>query len=77
VRFALLPASPCSCSPATPSCRRATSFLVLYDHKRDLADALLEGSGSSSTLSVDELVDLVRETSDGLPRSRAVSQLRA
>jgi superfamily II DNA or RNA helicase len=44
-------------------------ILALHDHKRDLADALLEGSGSSAALSVDELVALVREAADEGPRA--------
>jgi SNF2 family DNA or RNA helicase len=36
-------------------------ILALHENKRDLADALLEGTGSSAALSVDELVALVRD----------------
>jgi superfamily II DNA or RNA helicase len=40
-------------------------ILALHEHKRDLADALLEGTGGAAPLSVDELVALLRESADG------------
>jgi SNF2-related domain/Helicase conserved C-terminal domain len=39
-------------------------ILALHDHKRDLADALLEGTASSAALTVDELLLLVREAGE-------------
>jgi hypothetical protein len=39
-------------------------ILALHDDKRDLADALLEGSGSAAALSVEELLALVHEAAD-------------
>jgi SNF2 family DNA or RNA helicase len=42
-------------------------ILALHDQKRDLADALLEGSGSSAALSVDDLLKLVSEAADEGP----------
>jgi hypothetical protein len=39
-------------------------ILVLHDHKRDLADALLEDAASSAALTVDELLLLAREAGE-------------
>lgn len=36
-------------------------ILALHEHKRDLADALLHGTGSATSLTVDELVALVHD----------------
>ncbi|MES9883350.1 MAG: DEAD/DEAH box helicase [Sedimenticola sp.] len=37
-------------------------IVALHAHKRDLADGLLEGTDTGSRLSVDDLVDLIKET---------------
>lgn len=36
-------------------------ILALHQHKRDLADSLLEGSDLSGKMSVDEMINLIRE----------------
>jgi SNF2 family DNA or RNA helicase len=46
-------------------------ILALHHDKRDMAEALLDGTGSGAALSVDELVSLLREAAPESPRVAA------
>lgn len=46
-------------------------ILALHDEKRELADRLLEGSETGSTLNVETLASLIREMGSPLDSQRA------